>query len=443
MGVVVAAHHLELDSKVAIKFLLPETLGNPDAVARFAREARAAVRIKSEHVARVSDVGKLESGAPYMVMEFLEGLDLSQWLEQRGPLPIEQAVEFILQASEAIAEAHSLGIVHRDLKPANLFVVRRPDGGLSVKVLDFGISKMASLTGSGGEGSMTKTSTMLGSPLYMSPEHLQSSKDVDTRTDIWALGVILYELVTGKPPFGGEHLAELMFSIVSAPPTPMRSYLPQLSDGFEAVIQRCLQKRRDARFSSIAEFAGALLPFAPQRALASVERITGVATGAFAHSQASVALGAGSLDRTGAPAASAGTQASWGNTAVEKGRSTRLVVGGVGAAAVLVAGLVVARGLTGAGSSMSSATGSTSAVPMPVASASTPEGLEPGPALVVPSATTSSAPQAPSAPSSVRASGAPAISTRSTPTSRTRPKPIPNPPTTPPASRDPWGGSQH
>src|SRR5262245_59127005 len=145
MGVVVAAHHIELDDKVAIKFLLPETLENGEAVARFAREARAAVKIKSEHVARVSDVGKLESGAPYMVMEYLVGSDLAGWLDERGPLPIDQVVEFVLQASEAIAEAHSLGIVHRDLKPANLFAIRRPDGALSIKVLDFGISKMTSM----------------------------------------------------------------------------------------------------------------------------------------------------------------------------------------------------------------------------------------------------------------------------------------------------------
>src|SRR5580658_3035975 len=137
MGVVVAAHHIQLDEKVALKFLLPSALGNPDAVARFAREARAVVKIKSEHVARVSDVGALQDGAPYMVMEYLEGGDLEAWLQERGPLPIEQTVEFVLQACEAIAEAHALGIVHRDLKPANLFCIRRADGLLSIKVLAF------------------------------------------------------------------------------------------------------------------------------------------------------------------------------------------------------------------------------------------------------------------------------------------------------------------
>ena len=176
MGVVVAAYHIELDQRVAIKFLLPEVLDHGEAVARFAREARAAVKIKSEHVAKVTDVGKLENGAPYMVMEFLDGSDLSQWLTQRGALPVEQACEFVLQACEAIAEAHALGIVHRDLKPGNLFVIRRADGVLSVKVLDFGISKTASGPGSGSAGAMTKTSALMGSPLYMSPEQMQSSR---------------------------------------------------------------------------------------------------------------------------------------------------------------------------------------------------------------------------------------------------------------------------
>jgi eukaryotic-like serine/threonine-protein kinase len=185
MGVVVAAHHLQLDEKVALKFLLPEALGNSEAVARFAREARAAVKIKSEHVARVIDVGTLPNGAPYMVMEYLDGGDLAAWLQERGPLPIEQAVEFVLQACVAVADAHALGIIHRDLKPANLFCVRRSDGQLSIKVLDFGISKMTPFGGSG-PSAMTHTSALMGSPLYMSPEQMRSAKDTNPRTDIWA-----------------------------------------------------------------------------------------------------------------------------------------------------------------------------------------------------------------------------------------------------------------
>src|SRR6202167_5914469 len=167
MGVVVAAHHIQLDEKVALKFLLPDALHNSDAVARFAREARAAVKIKSEHVARVSDVGTLPNGAPYMVMEYLDGVDLAAWLHERGTLPIEQAVDFVLQACEAIAEAHALGIVHRDLKPANLFCIRRADGNLSIKVLDFGISKVTTPGAPAHGVDMTRTNALVGSPLYM------------------------------------------------------------------------------------------------------------------------------------------------------------------------------------------------------------------------------------------------------------------------------------
>src|SRR4051812_29611172 len=188
MGVVVAAHHVQLDERVAIKFLLPEALGNAEAVARFAREARAAVKIKSEHVARVIDVGTLETGAPYMVMEYLEGGDLSQVLASRGPLPVEEAVEYVLQACEAIAHAHALGIVHRDLKPANLFLIRRPDGTNAIKVLDFGISKVMPGKSASSDNAMTRTRTVMGSPLYMSPEQMASTRDVDGRTDLWALG---------------------------------------------------------------------------------------------------------------------------------------------------------------------------------------------------------------------------------------------------------------
>jgi serine/threonine protein kinase len=276
MGVVVAAHHIHLDDRVAIKFLLPETLGNAEAVMRFAREARAAVKIKSEHVARVTDVGTLENGAPYMVMEYLEGADLSCWLSERGALPVERAVDFMLQACEAIAEAHALGIVHRDLKPANLFVARLPGSVETIKVLDFGISKLTGLSASGGESSQTKTSALMGSPLYMSPEQMQSSKNVDTRGDIWALGVILYELVTGAAPFVADTMPELILSIMSSPPGSLRSHRPDLPEGLEAVVARCLEKDRTKRYQTVGDMALALLPFGSKRARASVDRISQV-----------------------------------------------------------------------------------------------------------------------------------------------------------------------
>jgi serine/threonine-protein kinase len=273
MGVVVAAHHLQLDERVALKFLLPSALGDAEAVGRFAREARAAVKIRSEHVARVIDVGTLETGAPYIVMEFLEGSDLSAWLRTQGPLPIEQAVDFVLQACEAIAEAHSLGIIHRDLKPANLFVVRRNDGLYSVKVLDFGISKMTRL---GVSAMTTKTNALMGSPFYMSPEQILSSKDVDPKSDIWTLGVILYELLSGKAPFFGDTFPEVCVKIATQPAPLLRTVRPDVPPGLGAAIDKCLQKDRAQRFEDVAQLAMALEDFASQGAKTSVDRICGI-----------------------------------------------------------------------------------------------------------------------------------------------------------------------
>jgi serine/threonine-protein kinase len=273
MGVVVEAHHVHLDERVAIKLLLSEALQNPEVVARFAREARAAVKIKSEYVARVIDVGILEHGEPYMVMEYLEGCDLAAMIRHKGAFRPDQAVELILQTCEAIADAHAQGIIHRDLKPPNLFCIKRSDGLLAVKVLDFGISKMTARRDSSHEAPMTRTSAVFGSPLYMSPEQMLSTRDVDARTDIWALGVILYEMLTTRSPFDGETLPEVYARISSQPPPPLRDSCPDGPLALESVILKCLEKDRTRRYSNVGELALALLPFAPRRAHASVERI--------------------------------------------------------------------------------------------------------------------------------------------------------------------------
>lgn len=273
MGVVVAARHAQLRQRVAIKFLLPHSLGNAEVVGRFLREARAAALISSEHVARVLDVGNLDGGAPYMVIEYLEGRDLGSWLAQKGVLPVDQAVEFVLQAIEAIAEAHSLGIVHRDLKPANLYCVRRADGALLIKVLDFGISKLQHRDSTASDMDLTRTTTVIGSPFYMSPEQLRSSRNVDARTDIWSLGVILYQLVSGKPPFTATGLPELVIKITNEPAPPLRSTRSEIPVGLEQVILRCLQKDRTERYETVADLAVALAPFGPpSTARASAER---------------------------------------------------------------------------------------------------------------------------------------------------------------------------
>jgi eukaryotic-like serine/threonine-protein kinase len=347
MGVVVAAHHIHLDEKVAIKFLLPEALGNGEAVARFAREARAAVKIKSEHVTRVTDVGTLETGAPYMIMEHLEGRDLSAMLREKGPLPVEQAVEFVLQACEAMADAHGLGIVHRDLKPANLFCIRQSDGMLSIKVLDFGISKMTGSVAAGSDMGMTKTTAVMGSPLYMSPEQLQSARNVDARTDIWAIGVILYELVTGMVPFNGESLPELCVSILSTPPLAMQILRPDVPPGLEQVILKCLRKDRNDRYANVAELAVALAEYGPKRSRASVVKISRVIQNSGLSASGSVLFpstfpSSPPDDSPGAP-----TVASWGQTGRgSTGMRSKAWLFGAGAVAVVAiaaGGVVWAR----------------------------------------------------------------------------------------------------
>lgn len=261
MGVVVAARHVDLDERVAIKLVLPERAQDPHVMTRFLREARTAVKIKSEHVVRIFDFGRLPTGEPFMVMEHLQGADLSDLIASRGPRGVTEAVQYVLHAYEALAEAHRMGIVHRDLKPANLFRTVRADGSPCVKVLDFGIAKLTA----GNDQGITRTGVLMGSALYMSPEQLRSPKDVDARADIWALGVILYELLAGAPPFEAGDLPALVFQIVGEAPPSLRARRPDLPVGLEAVILRCLAKEPGARFASVVELAEALAPFATGR----------------------------------------------------------------------------------------------------------------------------------------------------------------------------------
>jgi serine/threonine-protein kinase len=269
MGVVVEARHVTLDERVALKFLLPGYATQPDASPRFLREAKAAVKIKSEHVARVADVGTLETGAPFMVMEFLDGTDLSNKLSKEGVLAVEDAVDYVIQGCDALAEAHGYGIVHRDIKPANLFLTRRPNGMPLVKVLDFGISK----TTGPQVDSLTKTSTAMGSALYMSPEQMQQARGVDHRTDIYALGVTLYQLLAGRQPFYADTLPELCAAVFTGTPTPLGSLRPDVPPGLAAVLEKAYARDRGARYQSIGEFVVALAPYAPRRSQPVVESV--------------------------------------------------------------------------------------------------------------------------------------------------------------------------
>jgi serine/threonine protein kinase len=281
MGVVFAARHLALRRRVALKLLLPAAFKLPGASARFLREAQAAVAIQSEHVASVLDVGTLDTGAPYIVMEHLSGSDLARVLRDRGPLPVDEVIDFVLQAGEAIAEAHGLGIVHRDLKPANLFLTRRADRSPLVKVLDFGLSKMPVAEGSS-EESLTATHAVAGSPHYMSPEQVRSLKHLDGRTDIWALGVILYELLTDRRPFNGPSASAICAAVAADDPPAMKSFRPELPPALDAVVRRCLEKDPARRTPSMGELAEALSPFAPARSAQSLERIARLSSDAAA-----------------------------------------------------------------------------------------------------------------------------------------------------------------
>jgi serine/threonine protein kinase len=279
MGVVYAAQHVQLDQRVAIKFLLPHVASqHSGAVQRFVREARASARIRSEHVARVVDVST-ENGVPYMVMEHLVGTDLGQVLKSFGALAVDDAVDYVLQACEALAEAHSLGIVHRDLKPSNIFVARRSDGTPVIKVLDFGIAK-APAGEAWAEGALTGTDGAIGSPMYMSPEHLRSTATVDQRTDVWSLGIILHELLTSRHPFEATSPGGMCVMIAADPPAALRRHRPDAPQELENVLLKCLEKDRNKRFQDVGELAAALAPFAHARSVIEIERILRVTASA-------------------------------------------------------------------------------------------------------------------------------------------------------------------
>lgn len=246
MGVVLAAHHIGLGQRLAIKLMRADA--EPVWRRRFLREAQAASRIDSEHVARVFDVGVTEEGVPFLVMEHLEGRDLAEVMAA-GPLSVEDAITFTIHACRALAAAHDVGIVHRDVKPANLFLTRRDDGRPCVKLLDFGISKHQLEMGC----SLTGTHAVLGSPQFMSPEQLASCRDVDARADVWSLGATLFELLTLEHVFEGSSLAELCTAIMRDPPRDLGDYRFDAPPELDAVIADCLEKDPARRIGSARE----------------------------------------------------------------------------------------------------------------------------------------------------------------------------------------------
>jgi hypothetical protein len=398
MGWVVEAKHEQLEQRVAIKFMHATQAGeNKEAIARFLREARAAARIQSEHVARVSDFGTLENGAPYLVMEYLEGQDLDSLLHARRALSTEVVVDYAMQACEGLAEAHAAGIVHRDLKPANLFLARRMDGSVRVKLLDFGISKL-SAPGGIAEVAMTNTQALMGSPLYMAPEQLRSSKNVDSRADIWSMGVILYEMLGGRPPFDGETLPVVCARIMTETPEPLHAVRPQVPRALEAVVMRCLEREAQHRFQDVAALARALAPFGSAEARVAADRIgrfaraRAMSAADIAPEGAAASRGASAdFEEGGAAVRGMGqTRASFTKTgqALRPARGSRLlalVLGGasLGVGAVVVIGVVAMRGHASAGGSSAASAGASA----PVVTATAAPAAEPATATATAPAT--------------------------------------------------------
>ncbi|WP_394836785.1 serine/threonine protein kinase [Pendulispora rubella] len=265
MGAVLAAWDTELQHRVAIKVLSGFALAESEPVGRFMREARIVVKLQSDHVVRVFNAGTLETGVPYIVMDLLEGHDLGD----QGLVPAQTAVDYVLQAIDAIAEAHAQNVVHRDLKPSNLFLANRVGAAPIIKVLDFGISKATNLEG---DLSLTGSTSIMGSPRYMSPEQFRSAKQVDERTDVWALGAILYQLLAGIPPFDGTSMTEIFESVVHREPAPLHALRPEVPAALEQVILRCLRKAANERYATVAELALALAPFGTGEWQRCVER---------------------------------------------------------------------------------------------------------------------------------------------------------------------------
>jgi serine/threonine-protein kinase len=391
MGVVVEALHRKLDQRFAIKLLVPEALSRRDAVVRFEREARASARLRSPYAVRVYDVDNdaARNGLPFIVMEYLEGHDLAKELRERGTLPVPEAVDIALQVCLAMSEAHARGIVHRDLKPGNLFLARQ-DGRRVVKVMDFGISKLVL---DPTEADLTTTETALGTPNYMAPEQVVSSKSIDYRVDIWAIGVILYRVLTGTFPFSGDGPTGIAVAIATQRPTPILERKPDLPPALAAAIMSALTRDRERRPADAFAFARMLEPFGTGQ----VELVP------VAPSAPSLAMPAAPAPRQSMPtvtltAPDAATVVTGPPTPVTLSR--RLVIAGVlGAALLAVILLVVIRAIRSPESTVTQAASATQAktasetnvAPPPSASSSAPaqpESVEEA-SLATPSASSS------------------------------------------------------
>jgi serine/threonine-protein kinase len=453
MGVVVAATHIDLHELRAIKMMLPSMLGDTEGVERFLREARAVSKLRSRHVAAVYDVGRFDSGAPFIVMEYLEGSDLKSVLDQRGVLTPGEAAAYVSEACEALSEAHGAGIIHRDIKPANLFLATQKGGAPTIKLLDFGIAKMDAAPGSPAAMDMTRTNEILGTPLYMSPEQMRSMRRADARSDVWSLGVILYRAVTGKVPFHGETITEVCMAVLGDTPARPSALRPDLPSGFDAVILGCLEKDPASRIGSAAALATALAPFVlagarpAQPSFATEHSLSaGAPSNAVGDATSAATLVWKPLDAEGREQTS--TRASWTQTGKSvTGRSRRPWI--LGATGLLALGLAILGGWrllarpSGPPASVASAALAPTALPSSSASAARPAESAP---TVLPVAPAKDPPIASAtATASAIARGA-LPAPRASAAAKTPAAPVqapPAPPAPPPPTGDIFGGGRY
>jgi serine/threonine-protein kinase len=419
MGAVYEGENVRIHHRVAIKVMHPAVEADNGARERFEREAQAAGRIGSEHICEVYDLGELPSGARYMVMEFLAGEALSTRVLKLGRIPIEVMAPLLLQLLEGLEAAHSAGIIHRDLKPDNVFLQRTKQGGDFVKIVDFGVSKFNALSG-GSAMSMTRTGAMVGTPYYMSPEQVRGAKLVDHRSDLYSVGVVLFECITGSLPFQAETFNELMFKIALEPPADAEQLVPGLDPRFGAIVRKAMAREPSQRYDSAQQFAAAVAEWmqvagvAMPAGHASISQSgAGAMHSPFANSSgghpvvlATTPNPGGPLDKTTASGSGlsktpAPPQPKKGNTAI-----VAIAVGVVVLAAAGIGVLQMSKGKSAAAApTAETATAAAAAVvPAPVVTASAPPAAlapAPAPTVVATEAPAASAPPAPSDASSV------------------------------------------